>query len=132
MSAPGANVTPIPGDAMTVFGQTIGCKGPLIIPVNLDMTAEMSGIIDFSALIQQDTIDFISGVYVDNKDGAQDIDFIADGTLARYTVYANRQSFFQMLPINPPKILWSTAGINNIIVPCFFGNIPWVPFNNEP
>jgi hypothetical protein len=121
------------GPASSVFAQSLSCKGPLVIPVQVDMTAEIEGAIDFTQAIGQGTIDFISGLYCDNLDGAEDIDFICSGTLMRYRVYAGRQQFVQLLTLTPCVISWSTpGGINNCIVPMFFSNIPFLPFSNQP
>lgn len=133
MPTPSANVTPLTGDMLTVFDQTIGCKGALIVPTLIDMTSAtiLSGEIDFSTLINQQVLDFVSGFYIDNRDGAENITLVCATTQMRYVVAAGSQTFGQLLLSNPPKITWSTAAQNGVIVPAYFGNIPFIPFANN-
>lgn len=118
------------GPAQSVFAQSISCKGPLVIPVQIDMTAVLTGTIDFTQAISQNVIDFISGAYIDNLNGVQDIDLVCSGTLMRYRIHAGKQQFVQLLTLSPCVISWSTAGFNNCTVPMFFSNIPFPPFSN--
>lgn len=116
---------------VTVFGQTLSCKGPLIIPKTIDFRTALTAIVDLSSQVQQNTIDFINSVYVDNKDGPYNIDIVASSTYSRITVPAKSQCFFPLLATNPPVFTLTCSGVQGIQIQFYFGNIPWVPFRNQ-
>lgn len=126
----GPNFTAVGGDVGTVFDQQISCMGNKLFPVRIDMRSATSGTLDFTSAVQQGFIDWISGAYIDNKDGVEDIDFVCEGTQMRFTVRAGRQTFIQFLLGPTARLTWSTVGANNIIMNCYFGNVPFIPFDN--
>ncbi len=117
----------IVGHAQGVFAQTLSCNGGLVIPVAVDMNMAVSGVLDFSSMIDQGFIDYIAGVYVDNLNGGNAIDLICSGTLMRVTIPANKQVFTQLLCVNPPKISWAAGGVQGRAINMYFANIPFMP-----
>lgn len=109
--------------------QFISCMGALVIPVTLDyLSGNMDTEVDFTAAVQQNTIDFVSGVYINMAGVAADLSMKVNGTQQILVAKANTIGFYPLMCPQFPVIQASlTAPINaGLIVQ--FHNIPFAPY----
>jgi hypothetical protein len=115
--------------AFKAFNQSFSCRGGLVLPFNLDMKARTEIEIDFGEILDQSVIDFISTVYVNNKDGTVSVSLISN--LTGQLVFAQPDSigyFPLMLDKAGAKVMVRTSAVSPLPIRLIFSNIPYFPF----
>lgn len=106
-------------------------EGPRVVPFNLDMGAATEQVADLTNQVQSNYVSFISGLWADNLDNAQDVIMLVSGTNQRVEIPANSQIFVPILSTNPPIFNFTQNALGGMLR-VFFVNFPVLPFINSP
>lgn len=114
------------------FNQVFSCKGPLVLPVDVDFTLADSQEIDLTPFIQQAQIDFISSVYID-MDGVT-VDVTLSTNLVKQAIHAKAGTvgYYPIMVGNAPKFVASVSAPFAGIIKFIFSNIPFLPIVQYP
>lgn len=103
-------------------------NAPLIIPQSADMRTASEVEFDLSPLIDKQTLDFISGAWVDNSENAQALTLSVAGSQQRVVFPAYSQGYLPLLAPNSPKFVATCATAPGVIIPIIFYNVPLLPY----
>lgn len=111
-----------------VFNQSFSCRGPLVLPVEIDFSSNVNGEIDLSEQIDRNVIDFISTVYVDLGGRTIDVNILTN--LVGQRVFAKRGTigYYPLMVSNSPKFFLTASALSPAPVKLIFSNIPYFPF----
>jgi len=110
------------------FNQQFSCKGAIALPIDIDLTSVDTLDLDLGYLVQQNLIDFLSGVYVNLLDEDEDLTFYNNISRQSFTAFRGTVGFYPfMLPDTPVVTITSTGNLNAINTLILY-NIPFVPF----
>jgi len=115
-----------PKNRQSVFAMTLPSGGMLTVPISLDFRTATEFECDFTELIQQNHIDFISGVFIDNWDNDEPIVLQMSGSQQRVICPASSQMYAPLLAPNPPVIIASSVN-TGVVISAQFYNIPLLP-----
>lgn len=115
----------------SVNNMSLPPEGPRCIPFNLDMAAATEQVADLTTAAQSNYISYISGVWADNLDNAQDVIMLVSGTNQRIEIPASSQVFVPILSTNPPIFTFTQNAVGGTLR-VFFVNFPVLPFINSP
>lgn len=110
-----------------VFNMVLPKMGPIVIPVAVDFTvAPDAQTIDFSYLINNNQLDFISGVYLGEALDSELI-FVCEGTKQLVVIPVGVTGYFPLMVQNPAKVSVEFGGTPAILQLLFY-NFPQYPF----
>lgn len=114
------------------FNQVFSCKGPLVLPVDVDFTLADSQEIDLTPFIQQAQIDFISSVYID-MDGIT-VDVTLSTNLVKQAIHAKAGTvgYYPIMVGNAPKFVATVSAPYAGVIKFIFSNIPFLPTVQYP
>ncbi len=110
-----------------IFNMVLPNSGPVAIPKFLDFSTTSSIDVDFTQVVNNGWVDFISGVYLDNSDNAFSVTFVCNGTNQRLTFPAGACGYIPLLLASPPKLTIAVSASGGTITPIFY-NVPMLPF----
>ncbi len=111
-----------------VFAMTLSSKGPVVFPFEPDFSALLFYDIDFQQNVNEGSADYISGVFVDNYFGQEDLTITCDTTNQSLIFKAGTQSYMPVLSPRPHKFKCSVSSPTLISPKIIFNNIPLMPF----
>jgi len=106
-------------------GMTLPSIGPIDVPFPALLTAGEEFEIDCSQLIDNNWLDFISGVYIDNTENDGNLIVRCNGTQQRFPFPATYAGYVPLMVTNPTKIYVTSTETANVIF--HFYNIPQFP-----
>lgn len=103
-------------------------SAPMIVPQSIDLRSLTEVDVDLSQLVDNGTIDFISGAYVDNSANPVSLTIRVAGSNQLVTFSAGEQGYVPLLSPNQPKFFIETPTVAGVIVPIIFYNVPLLPY----
>lgn len=100
---------------------------PQVVPQYLDFTALSEIDVDLSQLVDNGTIDFISGVYVNNEFNSIRLYIQVYGSNQHITIPPYSQAYLPLLCPNAPKFRVYSDSVPGLIIETMFHNIPLLP-----
>lgn len=101
--------------------------GPKVYPFRLDFRTVNQVDLDFQPEIEQGFIDFISGVWVDNRLNANPLEIVVASVGQSVGVPANKQCQMPLFVTDAAQLSFQTPVDNALIVPIFVLNFPVWP-----
>lgn len=102
-------------------------KGPVTIPQSLDFSTNAIVDLDFTEIIRNGWVDFLSGVYINNSGHANVLTIECNGTNQITKFPANSSGYLPLFISDTPKLRITSAGVGSVISAHFY-NIPMLPF----
>lgn len=103
-------------------------SSPLIVPQSADLRTDTSAQFDLSPLIDKQTMDFISGAWVDNSANALALTLRVSGSQQQVIYPPYTQGYLPLLAPDRPIFDVSCASSPALIIPIIFYNIPLLPY----
>ena len=100
--------------------------GPKAYPVTLDFTVKTVQQIDMEPEVSQGHIDFISGIYIDNRKNAASIEVTLDGIGQSIGIPAGKQSYMPLCA-SGNLLTFTTVANATLLVPVIVVNFPVFP-----
>lgn len=100
---------------------------PQVVPQYLDLTTASEIDVDLSQLVDNGTIDFISGVWVNNGANSVAINIQVYGSNQHLTIPPYNQAYLPVLCPNNPKFRVYCDSSPGLIIETIFHNIPLLP-----
>ena len=110
-----------------VYNMTLP-QAPLIIPQSADLRTADSVDFDLSPAIDNQTLDYISGAWVDNSANALPFTLTVAGSQQQVIFPAGAQGYLPLLAPNNPKFTGSCPSSPGLIIPIIFYNVPLLPY----
>lgn len=98
--------------------------GPKCVPALLDFSTTGQIEIDGQYVVDTSQIEFIQGVFIDNRANATAFTLTCGGTGQVIQAAPNTQGYYALLAQTPPKLVAATTQLNARVVPLFFYNVP--------
>lgn len=116
--------------AFQVFNQEFSCKGPLVLPIDLNFSAQLVIELDLTETIDRGVLDFISSIYINNRGRSQTI--LCQTNLVGQEVFARADTigYYPLMVGNSPKFTFTASSLITDPVRVIFSNIPYYPFIN--
>jgi hypothetical protein len=118
----------MPFNAASVANQTFSCKGPLVLPVQLDFSVLNTQNVDLTFEIDQNIIDFISTVYVDLRGKLTDL--VITPNLVPQNIFAKQNTigYYPVMVGDRPVFKVTASALIVAPVTLIFSNVPYFPF----
>ena len=119
----------MPNGPQKVFNQSFSCLYPYVMDIDLDFQSGDETEIDFTALIQNGAIDYVSTIYADLRGKAYGLEFYSN--ICKQVVYCKPDAityapiFLSNVPVIAVKAVTASPGS---LVPVIVSNIPFNPF----
>ena len=101
--------------------------GPKVYPFFLDFTTSSEQAIDMQPEISKENIDYISGIYIDARKAAQDVEIITEAINQSIGFPAGKQGYMPLLIGDAALITFRTPKANGLIIPVHVVNFPVWP-----
>ena len=102
-------------------------KGPLAYAFQLDFTSKGQVDIDMQPEISGGFVDFVSGVFVDNRQNLNPLEITVAGIGQKVAIPAGKQSYMPLLCTDSAQLTFNTPVNNLLIIPLFVLNFPVWP-----
>lgn len=109
------------------YNAVLPAKGPIVYPVQLDFRTVGQIEVDFTSEIQQEHIDFISGIIFDNRLNTGVLEVSMPVTGYSFGIAAGKQGQLPLLMTDAAKLTFTTPTDPALIVPVWVVNFPLYP-----
>jgi hypothetical protein len=109
------------------YNQVLPKAGPKTYPFKLDFRVVNQQDIDLSPEIVAGHIDFISGVFVDNRLNVNSLEITTAGNGQSIGIPAGKQAYMPLLVTDSAQLSFVTITVNNLVVPIQIVNFPVHP-----
>ncbi len=99
-------------------------EGPVIVPVELDFSADALIDIDGYQIVASGKLSYIQSVYIDNADNANDLTLTAGLTNQRIIAPAGSQGYYPIFLGVPPHCKAETVAVADLKIKIYFANVP--------
>jgi hypothetical protein len=107
------------------FTMTLPEKGPMSVPDKISFVADIEQEIDLTQLIDNNWLDYISGVYIDNTNNAGGLNFRCNGSNQAFYFPAGYSGYVPLFLPNPPKVFITSLDTADVTFQWY--NVPVFP-----
>lgn len=113
------------GNAQGVFNQTQSKRGPIAVPVRVNLVGATAYTLDLATLNNFNTIDFVQTIFVDNSLNTKAVYFYNGVSQQTLVVPPLSQAYLPFLVPNPGRFTITSTG--NVVIPIELLNFPVAP-----
>lgn len=99
-------------------------EGPVIIPVDLDFSAENEIILETELLFSSGKVSLLQGVFIDNYDNPEPLVLFNQTSRQRIVAPSNSQGYYDIFLPKPSTIKCNTVSAVNLKIKVTFYNVP--------
>lgn len=101
--------------------------GPKVYPFRLDFTTNGEQLIDMQPEITAHNIDYISGIYIDNRANGNPVEIVTEQINQSVGFPAGKQGYLPLLIGDAAVLTFRTSKANGLIIPVHVVNFPVWP-----
>ncbi len=109
---------------MSISNVIVPKGGPKAVPAILDFNNTAKIELDGQQVIDAGQIEYLQGVFIDNADNPTAFTLEISGLNQRIVCPPNKQGYFAIMAVNPPKMTAKTTQAANRVINVFFYNVP--------
>lgn len=97
-------------------GGNMPCEGAKAVTAQLNFVTNAAYLVDLTSLFNNSQFSALQTLYIDNTQNTSPITAVVAGSNQSLTIPAGRGGYFPVIAVNPPKVLFSSAGAFTVFV----------------